>query len=317
MEHTTWTEADIPDQHGRVAVVTGATSGIGFETARALAQKGARVILAVRDEAKGRNAVEEIRRAAPSATLEVRPLDLADLKSIAAFVDHFEDTFGSLDLLINTAGVMAIPYRTTADGFEMQFGTNHLGHFALTLQLLPALLAAPAARIVTVSSINHRFGDIDWKHLNSRTGYHRWNAYAQSKLANLLFAFELQRRLDAIGTRAISVACHPGFTATNLQFAGPAMEGSHLKAAFWKVAQIAAQSAQQGALPTLYAATASDVNGCDYIGPTGPGEIRGAPGKVESSQRSHNCDDAERLWELSEQLTGVKADFTLPEKVAA
>jgi NAD(P)-dependent dehydrogenase (short-subunit alcohol dehydrogenase family) len=305
MAQNEWGSADIPDQHGNHAVITGATSGIGYETALALAGRGASVVLAARDETKAREAIERIRKKHPAATLEFIQLNLADLASVQAFVATFRERFGALQLLVNNAGVMATPFRTTADGFELQFGTNHLGHFALTIELLPALLQASNARIVTVSSINHRFGKIAWERLDSRHGYDRWDAYAQSKLANLLFAYELQRRLAASEARAISVACHPGFAATNLQFVGPAMDGSRLQLAFWKLARLAAQSAAAGALPTLYAATAPDVNGCDYIGPTGIGQLRGTPGKLASNERSHDLADAKRLWELSEQLCNV------------
>jgi NAD(P)-dependent dehydrogenase (short-subunit alcohol dehydrogenase family) len=313
-----WDTGDIPDQHGNHVVITGATSGIGYAAALALAGKGARIVLGARDEGRARAAIERIHSQHAAASLEYIALDLADLASIRQFVATFRERFGALQLLINNAGVMATPFHTTADGFELQFGTNHLGHFALTVGLLPALLAASAARIVTVSSINHRMGllgALDSEHLSSPAGYSPWGAYARSKLANLLFAYELQRRLEAAGARAISVACHPGFTATNLQFAGPRMTGNYLGIAFWKLAQLFAQDAAHGALPTLYAATAPDVNGGDYIGPEGIGELRGYPGKVRSSARSHDQAAARRLWELSEQLCGVETNFTLPDSV--
>ena len=308
-----WTADSIPDQRGKLAVITGASSGIGYEAASALAARGARVILAIRSVEKGRLAAESIRRASPGAALEVLPLDLADLASVRGFAEAFLRRGEPLPLLINNAGVMALPFRRTADGFEMQFGTNHLGHFALTGLLLPAVLAAPGARVVTVSSGAHTAGAIDFANLDGARGYQPWRAYSQSKLANLLFAYELQRRLAAAGADAISVGCHPGYAATNLQAAGPRMEGSRLKEAIMGAANaLFAQSARMGALPTLYAATAPGVNGCDYIGPTGLGGMRGYPGKARSSTRSYDEDTARRLWDISEQLTGVHYEFAAP-----
>jgi NAD(P)-dependent dehydrogenase (short-subunit alcohol dehydrogenase family) len=301
-----WTIEDIPEQTGKLVVVTGANSGLGYQTAWALAGKSARVVLAVRDEEKGRAAADAIRRAYPWAPLEVMALDLADLRSVRRFADTFRARYDSLALLINNAGVMALPYRRTVDGFEMQFGTNHLGHFALT-GLLPAILATPRARVITVSSGAHTNGSIDFDNLDGSKGYRPWRAYAQSKLANLLFAYELQRRFAAAGATALSVGCHPGWAATNLQAAGPRMAGAQLRARLTTVANRAlAQSAAMGALPILYAATAGRVNGCDYIGPTSWGGMRGYPGKVRSSPRSYDAALA-RLWQVSEDLTGVRS----------
>ena len=303
-----WTIEDIPDQIGKLGVVTGANSGLGFQTAWALAGKGARVVLAVRDEGKGRAAADAIRRAHPRAQLEVMALDLADLRSVRRFADTLRARYDTLALLINNAGVMALPYRRTVDGFEMQFGTNHLGHFALTGLLLPAILATPRARVVTVSSGAHTNGSIDFDNLDGSKGYRPWRAYAQSKLANLLFAYELQRRFAAAGATALSVGCHPGWAATNLQAAGPRMAGARLRARFMTGAnRVLAQSAAMGALPILYAATAEGVNGCDYIGPTSWGGMRGYPGKVRSSPRSYDVALARRLWQVSEDLTGVRS----------
>jgi NAD(P)-dependent dehydrogenase (short-subunit alcohol dehydrogenase family) len=237
-------------------------------------------------------------------------LDLSDLGSVRQFAEAFLRRFDSLPLLINNAGVMALPYRRSADGFEMQFGTNHLGHFALTGQLLPAILAAPGARVVNVSSGLHANGAIDFDNLDGASSYSPWRAYSQSKLANLLFTYELQRRFTAAGIDAISAGCHPGFAATNLQAAGPQMRGSRLSVRLSQIGNLLfAQSAAMGALPTLYAATAANVNGCDYIGPTGLMGLRGAPGKVKSSARSYDAALAARLWQVSEALTGVRFDL--------
>jgi NAD(P)-dependent dehydrogenase (short-subunit alcohol dehydrogenase family) len=305
-----WTLANIPDQSGRLALVTGGNSGIGFEAAQALAGKGARVIIAARSLQKGEAAAQAIRQAHRQAQVEVRALDLADLASVRRFADEFQRGGAALDLLINNAGVMALPFRKTADGFEMQFGTNHLGHFALTGLLLPAILAAPQARVVSVSSALHTSGAIDFENLDGARSYDRQRAYSQSKLANLLFAYELQRRLAAAGAAAISLGCHPGYAATNLQQAGPRMEGSQLGEVVMGLAnRLLAQSAAMGALPTLYAATAPDVYGCDYIGPQSLGGWRGHPGKARSSARSYDEDSARRLWEISEGLTGVRYQF--------
>jgi NAD(P)-dependent dehydrogenase (short-subunit alcohol dehydrogenase family) len=300
-----WTADDIPDRSGRTAVVTGANSGIGLPTATELARHGARVILATRSADKGRAAVEQILGAVPGAAVAWARLDLADLASVRAFVDELG--LAGLDLLVNNAGVMMLPRQQTADGFEMQFGTNHLGHFALTGLLLPALLARPGARVVTVSSGLHHRGRLDFDDLMGERRYNKTAAYAQSKLANLLFAFELQRRADAAGADLVSVAAHPGFAATNL--------GRHVSPLFDLGVRLArvvgvAQSAEMGALPTLYAATAPDVAGGEYFGPDGKGEERGYPVRVPASARARDEADAARLWEISERLTGVR--FEVP-----
>ena len=302
-----WTADDIPDLTGKVIVVTGGNSGIGYEAALQLAGKGAHVVLACRDLAKAAAAIDSIKASHRNASLEAMALDLASLASVRTFAQEFLAKHGKLDVLCNNAGVMALPYRKTADGFEMQFGTNHLGHFALTGLLLEPLLATKGARVVNVSSTAHRMGkmrfdDLQWEH-----GYGKWAAYGQSKLANLLFTYELQRRLEAIGADLISVACHPGYAATNLQAAGPRMQGSSLLESLVALSnRLFAQSAAMGALPTLYAATAADVNGGDYIGPGGFAETWGHPKKVGSSARSHDPAAAARLWDISEALTGIK-----------
>ena len=304
-----WTADDIPPQAGRTVVITGANSGIGYEAARQLVAKGAHVVLACRDQAKGRRALESITAAQPSASVELMELDLADLGSIRRFAAAARAASPALHVLCNNAGVMAIPHRTTRDGFEMQFGTNHLGHFALTGLLLERLLATPGARVVTVSSGAHKFGVMHWNDLQGERSYGGWRAYGQSKLANLLFTYELQRRLVTAHAGLISVACHPGYAATNLQAAGPRMQGSSIGEAVWELAnRLLAQSAAMGALPTLYAATAPDIQGGDYIGPDGLGEQWGHPKKVRSNSRSHDPEAQRRLWEISEQLVGVRYD---------
>ena len=305
-----WIEQNISSQTGKTALITGANSGLGFEAARVLAGKGAAVSLAVRDTAKGDAAAAAIRAAVPAAELKVTALDLASLASIRRFAETFAASHGRLDMLINNAGVMAIPRRTTADGFEMQFGTNHLGHFVLTGLLLPLLLTTPAARIVTVSSGAHMFGKINFDDLQSERSYSKWGAYGQSKLANLLFAYELQRRLAAAGSSVISVVAHPGYASTNLQGVGPEMEGSRIGKRTMSAANRAlAQSAAMGALPEVYAATSLAVRGGDYIGPTGFMGQRGFPKKVKSNARSHDQAVAARLWAVSEELTGVSYVF--------
>ena len=310
-----WSAEDIPSQTGRTAIVTGGTGGLGLATARELARAGARVMLTARDPAKGEEAAAEIRGAVPDADLEVGKLDLADLASVREFARACEAEFPEgIDLLINNAGVMATPKRQTADGHELQFGTNHLGHFALTGLLLSALRrGGRSARVVTVSSIAHRIGGIKLDDLDSQDAYTRWGAYGHSKLANLLFAFELQRRLAAAGARVESLAAHPGYAATHLQSAGPAMGGGPV--AWFNTASarlgnlLVAQSADDGALPTLYAATVPELAGGSYIGPGGFYEIRGAPKVVTARGLAYKEDLAAGLWAASEELTGVSYDL--------
>jgi len=302
-----WTADDMPDLSGKTIVVTGGNSGIGYEAVKQFVRKGAHVVLACRDLEKARAAIGSIASEPRAASLEPMQLDLANLGSVRGFATAFLAGHKGLDVLCNNAGVMALPYRKTADGFEMQFGTNHLGHFALTGLLLERLLTTPGARVVNISSGAHRMGSIHFDDLNWERGYRKWGAYGQSKLANLLFTYELQRRLSAASAGPIAVACHPGYAATNLQAAGPRMEGSTWMESLSELGnRIAAQSAAMGALPTLYAATASDVRGGDYIGPDGLGELWGHPKKVPSNARSHDTAVAGKLWETSEQLTGVR-----------
>ncbi|MFD9319905.1 oxidoreductase [Streptomyces sp. NPDC060053] len=305
-----WSAHDIPDQSGRTAVVTGANSGLGYVTARELARKGARVVLACRSETRGREAVRRLHDEVPGAEAELRRLDLGDLASVREFADALP--YDRLDLLVNNAGVMAMPYGTTADGFETQFGVNHLGHFALTGLLMPALLAtrgrSPEARIVTVSSMAHLLGNIDPDDLNSERRYRRWIAYGRSKTANLLFTHELARRLTAAGAEAVAAAAHPGYAATNLQTAGPRAEGRPVAERLMALGnRIFAQPAEAGALPALYAATAPGVRPDSFTGPS-LAMWRGAP--APSRRAPWTLDDraGERLWAASEQLTGVSYD---------
>jgi len=299
MTNKSWTSENIPDQNGRVAIITGANSGIGYETARALAHKGATVIMACRCTEKGPAAAKSITGENPPGAVEVMQLDLADLSSIQNFAQTFNQKYDRLDLLINNAGVMMLPQRQeTADGFEMQFGTNHLGHFALTGLLLETILNTPGARVVTVSSTAQRFGKIGFDDLNAKESYNRAGAYGQSKLANMLFTYELQRRFEAAGIDTIAVAAHPGWTTTNLQ--------RHTRLRLFN--PLFAQSPEMGALPTLYAATAPDVKGSDYFGPGGFMEIRGLPKKVNSISRSHDQAAAAKLWSASEELTGLRLE---------
>jgi NAD(P)-dependent dehydrogenase (short-subunit alcohol dehydrogenase family) len=305
-----WTADDIPDLSGKTIVVTGGNSGIGYEAALELACKHAEVVLACRDLGKARTAAAQISASAPGAKVSVMELDLASLASVRGFSDAFHVEHKTLHVLCNNAGVMAIPYRQTADGFEMQFGTNHLGHFALTGLLLDRLLATEGARVVNVSSGAHRMGRIRFDDLQSKNSYGKWSAYGQSKLANLLVTFELQRRADAAGARLLSVACHPGYAATNLQAAGPKMTGSSLMEYLFQVSNaLFAQSAAMGALSTEYAAVAPDVHGGDYIGPDGLGEMWGNPVKVGCSAAAQDTAAAARLWQVSEQLTDVRYKF--------
>ncbi len=301
-----WTARDIPDQRERIAVVTGANSGIGLVTARELARAGATVVMACRNTDKGDAAAARIRDDAPSAAVTVERLDLGDLGSVREFVERYATGYERLDLLINNAGIMAAPRRLTADGFESQFGTNHLGHFALTGQLLGRLLAAPEPRVVTLSSGAHRTGRIRFSDLQGERRYVRWLAYGQSKLANLMFALELQRRASEAGTGLKSMAAHPGYARTNLQFAAPPVYEQALMAV---TNLLIAQSAEMGALPTLYAATVSDLPGGSFVGPDGLFEGRGYPHIVTGAHRAYDQATWRRLWEVSEELTGVHYDF--------
>lgn len=299
---TTWSFDSIPDQSGRVAIVTGANTGIGYETARALARKGARVILACRDLAKGSAAAARIAAEKPAGSVEAQALDLSDLESIRRFADSVLAAHQRLDLLINNAGVMMPPHSRTRQGFELQFGTNHLGHFALTAHLLPLLRRTTGSRIVIVASAAHHTGRIHFDDLNfERRGYKAWNAYCQSKLANLLFALELQRRLRTAGADTIVTAAHPGWTATDLQrtvgfarFFNPLL----------------AMKPAEGALPTLRAATDPGAQSGEYFGPRYLLELTGPPERARRSRRAQDAEVAARLWATSESMTGIR--FELP-----
>ena len=297
MKQQKWDINNMADQNGRVAIVTGSNSGIGFETARALAIKNATVIMAVRNLEKGRKAAEKVGSESGSAVVKVMKLDLSDLASIRKFAADFKSKFSRLDLLINNAGVMVPPYTKTADGFELQLGTNHLGHFALTGLLIDLIKQTPNSRVVNVSSLAHAFGKLDFNDLNWETRkYKKWQAYGDSKMANLYFTYGLNKKLGNGSSDVTVAAAHPGWTATELQRHSALT--STLNFFF-------AQDITMGALPTLYAATAPDVKGGDYFGPAGFKEMKGYPKKVASVPLSHDKKIAERLWTVSEKLTGI------------
>jgi NAD(P)-dependent dehydrogenase (short-subunit alcohol dehydrogenase family) len=302
-----WTFDDIPDQTGRTAIVTGANTGIGFETARMLALKGADVVLACRNAERGEAALAQIRSEQPAGKVTLALLDLADLDSVAAFAADFAATHAHLDLLINNAGVMVPPFGHTKQGFELQFGTNHLGHFALTGRLLPLLLGTPGARVVVVSSTAQRRGRIDFDDLNwSRRPYRGWSAYGQSKLANMLFALELARRLAATGSTVRAIAAHPGWTATDLQRTSG-------------IARVlnpyVAMKPADGALTTLRAATDPAAGNGSYWGPSGLFEARGAPAAAHIPHHAQDQRVAARLWTVSEELTGVVFPLDIPRSL--
>ena len=303
---TKWTEANIGDQSGKIVLITGANSGIGFEAARALAQNGATVVMGCRNRAKAETAARQIEALKASGTVEILEMDLADLDSVERAAQEFTSRHDHLDILINNAGLMATPNQRTTQGFEMQFGVNHLGHFAFTRHLIHALQAAESARVVSVSSQGHRPGRINFEDLNSHKSYNPWKAYFQSKLANLLFTNELQRRFAQAGTPMIAVAAHPGASKTNL---GHEPSGGILSTLMQKtrpfLERVMTQGAAMGALPMLRAATDPNVYGADYFGPDGIGEQKGHPIKVGMSSRAQNAADGERLWKASEELTGL------------
>lgn len=302
-----WTEANIPDQTGRVAVITGANSGIGLQAARALAERGAHVVLACRTRSKAEVARAEILRSAPHAEVTLVDLDLSSLQSVRTAAEQMSDDLPRIDLLVNNAGVMATPYQRTVDGYELQFATNHLGHAALTAHLLPLVLRTPDSRVVNVSSLAHRFGSIRFDDLQSEQSYRPWRAYGQSKLANLLFTFELQRRLAASGAGAVSTAAHPGVSDTNLAGSTGGIAGKLMS--FTKpVAKLFTQDSTRGALPTLRAAVDPAVSGGEYFGPDGFMEQRGHPHQVKASDAANDQLVAARLWDVTVELTGVPFD---------
>jgi NAD(P)-dependent dehydrogenase (short-subunit alcohol dehydrogenase family) len=301
-----WTLEHMPDQTGRTVLVTGASSGLGLRSAEALAAKGARLLLACRNATKGAAACDQVTAVATGPAPEVVALDLADLASVRACAEKVAGTVDRLDVLMNNAGVMAVPLSRTADGFEMQFGTNHLGHFALTGLLLPVLRRAEAPRVVTTSSNVHRAGRINWDDLAAERSYRRWPAYAQTKLANLLFAYELDRKAGEAGEDLVSVAAHPGYASTHLLAVGAEQTGRRLTGMIMSAgSRLIAQSDVMGALPQLYAATAPDVEGGQYFGPNRLFEMRGHPQRVSSSAASRDPASGRRLWQISEELTGV------------
>lgn len=300
-----WTARDIPSQQGKLAIVTGATGGLGYETALALAQHGAEVILAARNADKGRDAVASIRAAAPQANLHFARVDLASLASVAEFSSSMLEQGRAIDMLVNNAGVMALPERReTVDGFEMQLGVNYLSHYALTGRLLPLLRKASAPRVVNLSSLMHRSGKIFLDDLQLQRGYTPTKAYGQSKLAMLMFALELQRRSDAHGWRLLSNASHPGYARTELIPNGPGTD-SLLSRLSILLQPIMSQSATDGAWPTLQAATAPDAKPAGYYGPDGWFELRGASTDAKVSASARDTTVAKRLWDMSAQLTGV------------
>jgi NAD(P)-dependent dehydrogenase (short-subunit alcohol dehydrogenase family) len=300
-----WTAEQIPSQAGKTALVTGANSGIGYQAAVELARHGAYVLLGCRSVTKGQEALARLKAEVPGAKAELVELDMASLRSIRAFATAYVNSGATLDLLINNAGVMALPKReVTEDGFERQFGTNHLGHFALTGLLLPALAKASAARVVTVASLAHRNGKIDFNNLQSEKSYKPWDAYGESKLANILFAKELDRRAKAAGMKLESVPVHPGVSVTNIISNGPGSSGPKM-IVLKLLAPILMQPDTAGALPTLYAATAPGVKGGEYIGPDGFMEMKGAPVVVQPKPQGQDMAVAKKLWEASEAATGV------------
>ena len=308
MQKTIWTAKNIPNLNGKVAVVTGGNSGLGFETAKALASNGAEVIIACRSVERGEVAKEIILQPVPSGTVKVLHIDLMNLESVQRFAHEFKSIYARLDILINNAGIMISPYALTADGFESQMGTNHLGHFALTGHLLELLKATPNSRVVTVSSLAHKQWNISFGNnlCEREESYNRFRAYARSKLANLLFAYQLQRYFDFHGVGCLSLAAHPGASHTNL---GRYMESNVFIKLFRPLIERILPSAAAGALPQLRAAVDPMVKGGQFFGPSGFMQLSGSPVVIKSSKNSYRTDDAVRLWDFSEELTGVKYEW--------
>lgn len=302
-----WTTKNVPNLSEKVFIVTGANSGIGFEAAKEFARKGAKTILASRNLEKAKKALSKIQNKIPNSSVEIMQLDLANLESVNKFASEFKEKYDRLDVLVNNAGIMMVPYQKTADGFESQIGTNHFGHFALTGLLYDLLLKTEGSRVVNVSSNGHRFGEMDFDNLlfEDSKEYSRIKAYGNSKLANLLFTYELDRRFKEANVNAISVAAHPGMSNTSLADHMMGWFAPILKGLFG----FFMQGAAKGALPTIRASVDPDVKSSDYYGPRGRNEHRGYPIKVESNEASHNEEDAKKLWELSEKLTKVKFGF--------
>jgi NAD(P)-dependent dehydrogenase (short-subunit alcohol dehydrogenase family) len=306
-----WYAESMPDLSEMTAVVTGASGGIGSEVARGLASKGAHVVLAVRSVERGEAAASAILATSPRASLEVMALDLADLASVRRFVEAAAARLDTRDLLVNNAGVASSSLQHTADGFELDFGTNHLGHFALTGLLLPTLIASRKARVITVTSLAHRKGRIDFDNLDGARGYSAGRAYAQSKLAGVVFAYELQRRLSDAGSAVLSVACHPGWASTNMTLGSPQEHARLRDRPLRLLARRLAPTAARGARPILHAATSPDVRGGDFIGPGGRFEVWGNPTRVRSSDPTCDEDVARTLWQVSEHMTGVRYALTV------
>lgn len=313
MHHRRWTWSDMPDQHGRVAVVTGANAGIGFATASALAKRGATVVLACRDVQKGKRAAVAIASGdVPPEPLPVVALDLASPGSVRTAAAEILSAFPRLDLLINNAGVMAIPFQLSGHGVELTFATNHLGHFGLTGRLVAALVGTPGSRIVTISSTAHKRAEARFENVSSAEQYEPGAAYDRSKLANLLFTFELERRLRAASAETIAVAAHPGNARTDLWRTSARIERALLDPRLRWVTRLLAQSAEAAALPTLRAAVDPDVRGGEYLGPDGPFGYTGSPVRVEPDRRAHDQAAQQRLWDLSTELTGVEYPLATP-----
>jgi NAD(P)-dependent dehydrogenase (short-subunit alcohol dehydrogenase family) len=300
-----WTATDIPDQTGKTILITGANSGLGLRSAEALAGAGARVLMACRNAQKAEAARAEVALSATGPAPEVVPLDVSDLDSVASVADRLPTDVDHVDVLMNNAGVMAVPLARTAQGYEMQLGTNHLGHFALTARLLPHLLRADAPRVITVSSFGHKPGHIRWDDPNWHKRYSAWPAYFQTKLANLLFTSELQRRATDAGAGLLAAAAHPGYASTNLTASGPGSANRFMRMGGELTDRLLGQPDRMGAWPQLYAATMPDVAGNDYWGPDGFLEQRGHPKRVGRTKKASSAEDASRLWALSEELTGV------------
>lgn len=305
-----WTSQNIPDQHGRIAVITGANSGLGLESAKALARSGALVVMACRDPERGEAARQIVELEATGEAPRLQKLDLADLGSVERAAQELCDSLPKVDVLLNNAGVMALPERRTVEGHEMQFGTNHLGHFAFTGQLLPLLSASKMSRVVTTSSHMHRIGKMHWDDLDWTRSYRRWPAYGQSKLANLLFAMELDRRASAAGSALESMAAHPGYASTGLQHVGPQMSGRNFVARVMDLGNtVIAQPAEMGALPQLFAATSPTAMSGRYYGPSGIGQAHGSPREVKAIAAALSREEGHRLWNISENMTGVRFEW--------
>ncbi|GGO02989.1 oxidoreductase [Saccharibacillus kuerlensis] len=308
-----WTIDSMPDMSGKRVIITGGSGGLGLETAYGFAAKGAKIIMAVRNMQKGYQAADGLLKKFPQASVEVMRMDLADLASIEAFAAGVIGKYEDLHVLVNNAGVMIPPYSKTKDGFELQFGSNHLGHFALTGRLLPLILKTPGSRIVTLSSIAAKKGFIYFNNLHGQIGYSAMKFYGQSKLANLLFARELQKRLSAVGADTLSIGCHPGVSNTNLISRGSGKQAGKAVALLWG---LMSQPAAMGALPTLYAATYPSLHGGEYIGPDGKGGRRGYPTIDRSVDHKMNEETMAKLWRVSEKLTGVSYDFSAASEAA-